>query len=144
MIAGKYLPRSPRARSPGRYHKSAHLSPAPIGSQPIPQEDHPDDSPLPNPIRDIAITERGAQLLINFRSASAMAVPRSIVSRCATAWAEILERALWAIRCRFRCRLLLAEVPDGSHRTQCSNNDCSCGRREKQLESKMTNQIVLE
>ena len=50
-----------------------------------------------------------------------MDIPRSIVSRYATAWAENLEGAFnghqfWAILCRYRCRLLLAEVPDGSDR----------------------------
>ena len=48
--------------------------------------------------------------------ASAVALPRCIVSRCATAWAESLEGAIighqsWAVLCRYRCRLLLAEVP---------------------------------
>ena len=50
-----------------------------------------------------------------------MAIPRSVVSRCATAWAESPEGALnghqpWAMLCRYRCRLLLAEVPNGSDR----------------------------
>ena len=50
-----------------------------------------------------------------------MAIPRCIVSRCATAWAESLEGATsghqsWAVLCRYRCRLLLAEVPKGSDR----------------------------
>ena len=68
-------------------------------------------------------------LLVDLRWASQMAIPRSIVSRYATAWAESLEGALtghqsWAILCRYRCRLLLVEVPKGS------DNDCSSGRRE--------------
>ena len=84
------------------------------------------DSPVPNsPIRDIAITERDAQLLVDLRRAPAMAIPRSSVSRYATAWAESLEGALsayqsWAIL----CRSLLAEVPAGS-------DACNCGKREK-------------
>ena len=48
-------------------------------------------------------------------------VPRCIVSRYATAWAESLEGAIsghqsWALLCRYRCRLLLAEVPRGTGR----------------------------
>ena len=43
-----------------------------------------DDSPLPNsPVRDSVITERDRQLLADFRRASAMATPRSTVSRYA-------------------------------------------------------------
>ena len=82
----------------------------------------PFDSPLPNcPIRDIAVTERVKQLLADLRRASAMAIPRCIVSHCATAWTECLEGAIsghqsWAVLCRYRCRLLLAEVPKGSDR----------------------------
>ena len=54
-----------------------------------------DDSPLPNcPIRDIALTERDKHLLTELRRASAMALPRCVVSRYATAWAESLERAV--------------------------------------------------
>ena len=91
----------------------------PISPQPIPPGDPPDDSPLPNsPIRDIVTTERDAQLLGDLRWASSMATPRSNVSSCATAWEGSLERAVtghqsWAIVCRHRCRLLLAEVPQG-------------------------------
>ena len=42
-----------------------------------------------------AITERDAQLLIDLRRASAVAILRSIVSRYATAPAESLEGALY-------------------------------------------------
>ena len=93
-----------------------------ISSKPIPQEDIPDDSPLPSiAMWDIAITERHAQLLVDLRQGSAMTIPRSIVSHYATAWGESIEGALtghqsWALLCRRRCRLLLAEVPDGSDR----------------------------
>ena len=50
-----------------------------------------------------------------------MALPRCVVSRCATAWAESLEGAMsghqsWSLLCRHRCRLLLAEVPKGTDR----------------------------
>ena len=43
------------------------------------------------------------------------------VSRDATAWAESLEGAIsghqsWAVLCRYRCRLMLAEAPKGSDR----------------------------
>ena len=109
-----------------------HQDAAPVGSptvhqpldssQPVPPSDFLDDSPLPNcAIRDIVITERDQQLLDDLRSASAMAIPRCIVSRYATAWAESLEGAIsghqsWAVLCRYRCRLLLAEVPRGSDR----------------------------
>ena len=62
-----------------------------------------------------------------------MAILRSTVSRCATAWAESLERSLtghlsWAILCRYRCRLLRAEVHNGSDRNT-ELNGHSCGRR---------------
>ena len=50
-----------------------------------------------------------------------MALPRCIVSHYATAQAESLEGAIsghqtWALLCRYRCRLLLAEVPKGTDR----------------------------
>ena len=106
----------------------------PIRQQPIPQGDPQDDSPLSNSqIRDIAITERDAQLLGDFRWASSMATPRSLVSRNAPAWAQSLEGVLtghrsWATLCRYRCRLLLPEVP---HKADTNNTGCSCGRRVK-------------
>ena len=106
----------------------------PIRQQPIPQGDTQDDSPLSNSqIRDIATTERDAQLLGDFRWASSMATPRTLVSRYAPAWAESLEGVLtghrsWAILCRCRCRLLLPEVP---HKADTNNTGCSCGRRVK-------------
>ena len=64
--------------------------------------------------------ERDAQLLVDLRRASAMAIPRTIVSRYATTWAECPEGALTghqylAILCRYRCRLLRAAVPHGAH-----------------------------
>ena len=74
-------------------------------------------SPLPNcPIWYIVLTERDKQLLAELRRASAMALPRCIVSRYDTAWAESLEGApsghqSLTMLCRYRCRLLLAEVP---------------------------------
>ena len=83
-------------------------------SQPVPQGDLLDDSPLPNcPIRDIVLTERDMQVLPELRRASAMALPRCTVSRYATAWAESLEGAIsahqtWALLCRYCCRLLLS------------------------------------
>ena len=64
-----------------------------------------DESPLPNcSIRDIVLTERDTQVLPELRRASAMALPRCIVSRYATAWAESLEGAIsghqtWALLC---------------------------------------------
>ena len=81
-----------------------------------------DDSPLPNcPIRDVVLTGRDKQLLTELRRASAMALPRCVVSRYATAWAESLEGAMsghqsWALLCRYHCRLLLAEIPKGVDR----------------------------
>ena len=77
-----------------------------------------DDSPLPNcPIRNVVLTDRDKQLLSELRRA----LPRCVVSRCATAWAESLEGAMsghqsWALLCRFRCSLLLAEIPKGVDR----------------------------
>ena len=89
----------------------------PRSSQPVPPGDPLDDRPQPNcTIRDIVFSERDKQLLAELRRASAMALPRCVVSRYATAWAESLEGAMsghqsWALLCRFRCRLLLAEIP---------------------------------
>ena len=54
-------------------------------SQSIPEGEPLDDSPLPiNPVRDIVITESDKQLLADLRKA-----PRCIISRYATAWAEL-------------------------------------------------------
>ena len=67
----------------------------PVSSQPIPQGDLPDDSPLPNnPIRDIVLTDHHKQLLADLRRASAMAIPRCVVSRYAIAWADSLKGAV--------------------------------------------------
>ena len=87
--------RSPTAHQPLR------------SSQPVPPRDPLDDGPLPNcPIRGIVVTERDKQLLADLRRASAMAIPRCIVSRSATSWAESLEEAIsghqsWAVLCRY-------------------------------------------
>ena len=61
------------------------------------------------------------QLLSELRLVSAMALPRCVVSRYAMAWAESLEGAMsghqsWALLCRYRCCLLLAEIPRGVDR----------------------------
>ena len=78
--------------------------------------------PLPNcPIWDVVLTDRDKPLLTKLRRASAMAFPRCVVSRYATAWAESLEGAMsshqsWALLCHCRCRLLLAEIPQGVDR----------------------------
>ena len=80
-------------------------------SQPVPPGEPLGDSPLPNcTIR----TERDKYLLAELRRASAMACPRWVVSRCATAWAKSLAGGMsghqsWALLCRHRCRLLLAD-----------------------------------
>ena len=67
----------------------------PLGSQPIPEGEPLDDSLIPNsPIRDIVITGRDAQLLGELHRASGMAMPRSMVSLYATAWAESLKGTL--------------------------------------------------
>ena len=64
---------------------TAERAPQP-GTQPFPQGEAVDDSPLPNsPIRDSVIIVRDAQLLGDLPQAYAMATPRSSVSRCATA-----------------------------------------------------------
>ena len=73
------------------------------------------------PLGDITLTEQVKQLFFELRRASAMALPRCVVSRYATAWAESLEGAMsghqsWAVLCRYRCRLLLAEIPKGVDR----------------------------
>ena len=61
----------------------------PQSPQPVPPGEPLDGSPLPNcPVRDVVLTERDKQLLTERRRASAMALPRCVVSRYATAWAE--------------------------------------------------------
>ena len=76
----------------------------PQSSQPVPPGE-PLDSPLPNcPIRDVVLTDRDKHLLGELRLASAMALPRCVVSRYATAWAESFEGAMsghqcWALLC---------------------------------------------
>ena len=91
-------------------------------AQPVPPGEPLDDSPLPNcPIWDVVLTDRERQLLTELRCASTMALPRCVVSRYATAWAESLEGAMsghqsWALLCRYRCRLLIAEIPKGVDR----------------------------
>ena len=75
------------------FRPTAHHPPG--SSQPVPPGDPFDDSTLPNcPIWDVVITERDKQLLVDFRRASAMPIPRCVVSRHATAWAESLEGAI--------------------------------------------------
>ena len=88
-------------------------------SQPVPPGEPLDNSPLPNcPIRNIVLTDREKHLLSELRRASAKALPRCVV---ATAWAESLEGPMsrhqsWALLCRDRCRLLLAEILKGVDR----------------------------
>ena len=94
----------------------------PQSSQPVPSGEPLDDRPLSNcPVRGVVLTERDKQLLTELPRASAMALPRCAVSRHATAWAEGLEGAMsghqsWALICRYRCRLLLAEIAKGVDR----------------------------
>ena len=102
---GKYFPRS----APPRLHQP------PIGSQPIPQGEH-QTAPFET-LSSLNVTHSCLATFI----ASAMAIPRSIVSRCATGWAESLEGALkghqsWDILWRHWLRILLAEVPKGPDR----------------------------
>ena len=64
---------------------------------------------------------RAIKALVGTRRASAVALPRCVASRYATAWAESLEEAMrghqsWALLCRCRFRLLLAEIPNGVDR----------------------------
>ena len=108
-------------RQPGHQDVAARGTAAgqqhPQSSRPVPPGEPLDDSPLPNcPVPDVALTERDKQLLTELRRASAMALPQCVVSRYATAWAESLEGAMsglqsWPLLCRFRSRLLLAEIP---------------------------------
>ena len=94
----------------------------PQSSQPVPPGEPLDDSPLPNcSIGDVVLTGRDKYLLTELRRASAMALPRCVVSRYATAWEESLEGATsghqsWALLCRCRCRLLRAGIPKGVDR----------------------------
>ena len=111
-------------------------------SQPEPPGEPLDDSPLPNcPIRNIVLTDRDKQLLSELRRASAVALPRCVVSRHATAWAESLEGGMsghqsWALLCRYRCRLLLAEIPEGIDR----NSELK--QRLKRWESVQINALI--
>ena len=106
-------------------------------SHSTPQGDPLDDSPHPNsPVRDIVTAERDTQLLADIRRAAAMAIPRCTLSRYAAAWAESLEGAInghqsWADLCLYRCRLLLAEISQGSHRNENLNSGYSYGRQVK-------------
>ena len=65
-----------------------------------------------------------------------MAIPRCTLSRYAAAWAESLEGAInghqsWADLRLCRCRLLLAEISQGSHRNENLNSGYSYGRQVK-------------
>ena len=118
-----HLPGQTTARASGRSGRChGSRSATPQGSQPVPPGESLDDSPLPNcPIRDVGLTERDKQLVTEVRRASAIALPRCVVSRYATAWAESLEGAMsghqsWALLSCYRCRLLLAEIPKGVDR----------------------------
>ena len=69
----------------------------------------------------MVVAESDRHLLASLRRASAIAIPRCIVSRYAKAWAESLEGAMsghqsWTVLHRYRCRLLQAEVPKGTDR----------------------------
>ena len=109
-----------------------HQDAAPVG---LAAAHHPPGGSQPVlPKSDVVITERDKQLLVDLRRASAMGILRCVVSRHATAWAESLEGAIsghqsWALLCRYRCRLLLAEVPRGSDRNAELNFGYSFGRR---------------
>ena len=115
--------RSPTARSPGRYHQIspllAALSWIATNSAKWPLDLQ---STAEQPYSGVAIAEHDAQLLADVNRASAGAIPRSIISQYATAWAESSEGALnghqaWAILCRYRCQSLLAEVQTASTTT---------------------------
>ena len=74
-------------RQPGHQDAAPEGSPTvhhPLqSSQPVPPGDPLDDSRLPKcPIRDIVLTKRDKQLLAELRRASAMALPRCMVSLC--------------------------------------------------------------
>ena len=94
---------------PGQTTVRASGRSGPAGGQQLPQGSRP----VP--------PDRDKQLLSELRRASAMALPQCVVSRYATAWAECLEEATsghqsWAVLCRYRCRLLLAESSRGVDR----------------------------
>ena len=113
-----HLPGWTTARASGRSgERSSNRAATPQSLLPVPPGEPLDDSPLPNcPIRDVVLTDRDKHLLPKLRRDSAMALPRCVVSRHATGWAESLEGAMsghqsWALLCRHRCRLFLAEIP---------------------------------
>ena len=91
-----------------------------------------DDSPLPNcAIWDVVPTDGDKQLLSELRRPTAMALPRCVVSRYATAWAESLVGAMGghqscALLCRYRCRLLLAEIPHSSKTLSLKSGPTHC------------------
>ena len=105
----------------------------PNSSRPVPPGEPPDDSPLLNcPIRDVVETESDRQLLASLRRASSMAIPRCMVSCCATAWAESLEGAMSGpgpsstdifVSCCLR------KSPRALREMQSKNSGCSFGRQ---------------
>ena len=79
--------------------------------------------PHDRPVRGITVRDSDAELLGELCRALAMAIPRCVVSRYATAWAEIPEGAhtghrSWAILWCCRCRILLPEIPKGCGRSE--------------------------
>ena len=72
-----------------------------------------------------------------------MPIPRCTVSRYPTPWAESLEGAIsghqsWAVLSRYRCRLLLAEVPKGSDR------DSELKLRQQMWEARRVSELIFK
>ena len=76
-----------------------------------------DDSPLPNcPIRDTVFTERDKQLLtelLRWHSRGAWSLDTPRLGQKAS---REPGHQPWALLCRYRCRLLFAEIPKGVDR----------------------------
>ena len=85
LVSANFALETPSRTDDSQQYGSRSATP----SQPVLPGDPLDDSPLPNcPIRDVVFTERDMHLLAELRRASAMALPRCVVSRYATALAE--------------------------------------------------------
>ena len=108
--------RQPGRRDAAASQRQPHHTPP--DSQPVPQGDLWMTAHFRSARFGTPVTEQDRRLLADLCRASAMACT---VSRCGTAWPESLEGAIsdhqsWAVLCRHRFLLLLAEIPKGSDR----------------------------
>ena len=71
----------------------------------------------------MTLNEQPKTALPSLRRPSALPVPRALASRYAVAWSESLDGAMhgdetWALLCRYRAKLLLADVSHGTDRNE--------------------------